>query len=61
MEIVLFTIVALALYVVSDWIVQRIELALGRRLENRTLLFFALLAGLALATFSLIRTYLYGV
>lgn len=61
MEVVLFTIVAVVLYVVSDWIVQRIELTLGRRLENRTLLFFALLAGLALGTFSLIRTYLYGV
>lgn len=60
MEVVLFTVVAIVLYLVSDWIVQRIETAAGQRLEHRTLLFFALITVLALASFSLIRTYLYG-
>jgi len=60
MEIILFTVVAIVLYLVSDWIVQRIEIAAGRRLEHRTLLFFGLIAALAVTAFSLIRTYLYG-
>ncbi len=60
MEIILFTIVAVVLYFLSDWIVQRIEIAAGRRLEHRTLLFFALIVVLAVTTFSLIRTYLSG-
>lgn len=60
MEIILFTVVAVLLYVVSDWIVQRIEVAVGRRLEHRTLLFFALIAVLALISFSLIRSYFSG-
>lgn len=58
MEIVLFTVVAIVLYFLSDWIVQRIEIAAGRRLEHRTLLFFAIIAVLAVTSFSLIRGYL---
>ncbi len=58
MEIILFTAVAVVLYLVADWIVQRIEIAAGRRLEHRTLLFFGLIAVLAVTSFSLIRTYL---
>jgi len=60
MEVILFTIVAIVLYLVSDWIVQRIEIAVGRRLEHRTLLFFALIAVLAVTSFSLIRVYMSG-
>lgn len=60
MEIILFTIVAVVLYFLSDWIVQRVEIAAGRRLEHRTLLFFALIVVLAVTTFSLIRAYLSG-
>lgn len=60
MEVILFTLVAIGLYLVSDWIVQRIEIAAGHRLEHRTLLFFALIAVLAVVTFSLIRAYTAG-
>lgn len=60
MEIILFTIVAVVLYFLSDWIVQRVEFAAGRRLEHRTLLFFILITVLAVATFSLIQSYLSG-
>ena len=60
MEIILFTVVAIVLYLVSDWIVQRIEVAVGHRLEHRTLLFFALITVLALTSFSLIRAYFSG-
>lgn len=57
MEIIYFTAVAIVLYLVSDWLLERIEVAAGRRFEHRSLLFFAILLGLALLTFSLIRTY----
>jgi hypothetical protein len=57
MEIVNFTLVAIVLYLVSDWILQRLEEAAGRRFEHRSLIFFALLLTFALASFSLIRFY----
>ena len=55
MQIILFTLVAVALYFVSDWVLQRIEGALGRRLEHRTLLFFAILLSSALVSFHFIE------
>lgn len=55
LEIVYFTLAAIALYVVADWILDRVESALGRRLEYRSLLFFAILLVLAVTSFALIR------
>lgn len=55
LEAVYYTLTGILLYVVSDWILQRLELAAGRRFEQRTLLFFFILLALALVTFSLIR------
>jgi hypothetical protein len=60
MEIILFTVVAIVLYFLSDWIVQRLEIAAGRRFEHRTLLFFAIIAVLAVSSFSLLQRYLAG-
>ncbi len=57
MEALYFTLVAIALYLLSDRILDRIEIAAGRRFEYRSLLFFAILLTLAIATFSLIRLY----
>ena len=57
MNIVLFPLVAIILYVASDWILERIEVAAGRRLESRTLVFFGILLTLALVSFWLIRAY----
>lgn len=54
MNIVYFTLVAAILYLFSDWVVQRVEIAVGRRLEHRSLVFFGILLALALASFSLI-------
>jgi hypothetical protein len=53
-EIVYFTIVGIGLYFVSDWILDRIEIARGRRLENRSVVFFVIILVLALITFQLI-------
>lgn len=57
MKIVYFTLVAALLYLVSNWIVDRIEVAAGRRFEYRSLLFFGVLLTLALITFKLIGSY----
>jgi len=56
-QFVYFTLVAAILYLASSWIVDRIEVAAGRRFENRSLLFFGILMALALVSFSLIRMY----
>ena len=40
MEMILFTVVAIILYVVSDWILNQIEIKQGARFENRSLIFF---------------------
>lgn len=55
MEIVYFTVIAIALYVFSDWLLRRVEAFAGRRFENRTLIFFAIILVLALVTFGVIR------
>ena len=54
-EALAYTTVAIVLYFVSDWLLQRIEVAYGRRFEYRTLIFFAILLVLALTGFTLIR------
>ena len=55
MEIVYFTVIAIGLYVFSDWLLRRAEAFAGRQFEHRTLIFFAIILVLALVTFGLIR------
>ena len=55
MEIFYFTILAILCYAIADWALKRVEAIAGRRFENRTLIFFAMLLGLALVSFALIR------
>ncbi len=57
MSALYFTAVGIVLYLVADRILDRIEVAAGRRFEYRTLIFFGLLLALALPTFALIRFY----
>ena len=54
MSIVYFTLVAALLYLFSDWVLQRVEIVEGRRLEHRSIVFFCILLALALTTFTLI-------
>jgi len=56
-SIIYFTAVAVILYLVADWILDRIEVAAGKRFEHRSLIFFAILLTLALTSFSLIGVY----
>lgn len=60
MEIVWFTLVGAALYLAADRLLDAAERIAGRRFENRSLLFFALLLSLALASFTLIRRFTTG-
>ncbi len=57
MQFVYFTLAAAILYLGSSWIVDRIEIAAGKRFKNRSLLFFSILLTLALISFSIIRIY----
>lgn len=58
MELLYFAAVAIILYVVADWILDRIETTRGHRFEHRTLIFFALLLGFAFLIFAIIRQFL---
>ena len=60
MSVVYFTIVAIILYFAADWLLERVEVAAGRRLKNRSLIFFAILMTLAVSSFSLIQHYTGG-
>ncbi len=55
LEFIYYTLTGIALYVLSDWILQRLEIKLGKRLEYRSLIFFGIILTLALISFSLIR------
>jgi DMSO/TMAO reductase YedYZ heme-binding membrane subunit len=55
LEPLIYTLVAIALYVASDRILEQVEVRRRRRFEQRTLVFFAILATLALTSFALIR------
>jgi hypothetical protein len=55
MQLILFTILGIALYVFSDRILQALERRAGRVFEHRTLIFFAILLALALVTFAAVQ------
>ena len=55
MSAIYFTVAAIALYFVSDRLLQHVEAQAGRRFEYRTLIFFVILLTLALITFSFIQ------
>lgn len=55
MSAIYFTLTAVVLYLVADWLLRQMENHAGRRFEYRTLIFFGLLLGLALLSFGAIR------
>ena len=57
MEIILFTAVAAVLYLVADRLLLLLEARAGRRFEYRSLIFFAILLVLAVATFGAIQQF----
>ena len=54
MEILVFTLNAIVVYLVSDWIVKLIEQRRGAVLKQRQVVFFAIFLVLALVTFQLL-------
>ena len=48
MEILYYTLTAIALYFLADWLLDRFESSIGRRLKYRSLVFFAIILSLAL-------------
>lgn len=59
-EILLFTLNAIVIYLIADWIVRRIEANKGAVLKQRQVIFFAIFLVLALISFRLLRMVLTG-
>lgn len=55
MSAIYFTLAGIILYLLADWLLRQMEQRAGRRFEQRTLIFFGLLLGLALVSFGAIR------
>ena len=49
-----YTVAAVALYLLSDWILNKIEQRLGKRLQYRSMVFFVIIMVLALGSFEMI-------
>lgn len=55
MEIVLFTIVAVALYFAADWALRTLERVHGTQLPYRSLIYFVIILALTLASFEFLQ------
>jgi hypothetical protein len=55
MQLVIFTVLGIALYLVADRILVAFEVRAGRRFEHRSLIFFAILLPMAVLAFSLVQ------
>jgi hypothetical protein len=55
MEILVFTLNAIVVYLLADWIIRLIEQQRGEVLKNRQLIFFAVFLPLALITFNVLQ------
>jgi hypothetical protein len=56
MEILIFTLNAIFVYLFSDWIIRVIEEKRGAALKQRQVIFFVVFLVLALVTFQILRT-----
>ena len=54
-ELILFTLNAIVIYLVSDWLVRLIEKRRGEVLKQRQVVFFVIFLALALVTFRLLK------
>ena len=57
MEMLYYTVAAIFLYLFSDWILNQIEDRRGKRFDNRSLIFFAIILVLSVALFNLIQQF----
>lgn len=58
MELIAYTVVAVILYMASDYILNTIEIRMGKRLPNRSLIFLVIISILAVSSFSILRAVL---
>ena len=49
-----YTVTAVLLYLLSDWILNQIEQSIGKRLKYRSVVFFVIIMTLSLSSFELI-------
>lgn len=49
-----YTVTAVLLYLLSDWILNKIEQSVGKRLEYRSVVFFVIILVLAVGSFEII-------
>ena len=52
LEIIVYTLMGIGLYFVSDWILDRLEVSRGERFKNRNIIFFLIILTLAFLSFS---------
>jgi len=56
MELIYYTIAAIVLYGISDYILNAIEVKMGKRLPNRSFIFLIIITLLSIASFNLVRS-----
>ena len=57
MEIVIFTLNGIFVYLLSDWILRMLEKYRNKPFHNRSIIFFALFLALILISFNLINRF----
>jgi predicted PurR-regulated permease PerM len=58
MELIYYTIAAIVLYTISDFILNRIEIKMGKRLPNRSFVFLIIIMVLSIGLFNLLQSIL---
>ncbi|MCP4941714.1 MAG: hypothetical protein GY924_06980 [Planctomycetaceae bacterium] len=58
MELVVFTLNAIVVYLLADWIIRTLETRKGAALKHRQVVFFIVFLSLALISFNVLRTLL---
>lgn len=54
MQYIMYTITAVILYLLADWMLNQIEIAIGKRLAYRSVVFFIIIFSLAIISFELL-------
>jgi predicted PurR-regulated permease PerM len=58
LEILVFTLNAIVIYLLADWILRRIEARRGEVLKSRQAVFFVIILVLALVSFQVLKSIL---
>lgn len=58
MEIIVFTLNAILIYLFADWVIRAIEQKKGEVLKHRQVIFFVVFLSLALISFNVLRAIL---